>query len=146
MIVALRTKDVVQIRPHVGFRKIGCAAEPNGPGAPPKCEDGERDGDQVDAFYYGTCEGQYLRPAEVDQALEILKRTDVYAAYRLAKRAGDLYQYAIVLEDSAPARDGYAWEAVVDNGEMIGLLFSCSLSPEDLVAARPYTGVVVAPP
>jgi hypothetical protein len=69
---------------------------------------------------------------------------DVDKAYRL-KRRGDEYEYAIVLVDRAPERLGQSWEVVVDKGEMIGLLFSCSLSADDLIAARGYREEVPTP-
>lgn len=138
---ALRTRDTDQIRPHVGFRKIACAAEA-ALGGPPKCANGENDGDQIDAFYYATCEGQYLRPSDVGQPLDALTNMEVYGAYRIPKNRDSGYEYSIVLTDHASAREGYAWEAIVDNGEMIGLLFSCSLSPEELIAARHYAAPV----
>lgn len=141
---ALRTKDPIQIRPHVGFRKIGCTTEP-AQGGPPMCASGESDGDQIHAFYYGTCEGQYLRPAEIDQALNGLADMEVSGAYRIPKKTESGYEYSIILEDHASTREGYAWEAILDNGEIIGLLFSCSLSPEDLVKLRHYETLVPTP-
>ena len=141
---ALRTKDLTEIRPHVGFRKIACAANSNDPSVP-TCQSGEEDGDQIDAFYYGTCQGEYLRPVDVDEPLNVLTDMDVYGAYRIPKKGDSPYQYSIVLVDNASERDGAAWEAVIDDGEVIGLLFSCSLSPEDLVAVRRYTDAVPTP-
>ena len=141
---ALRTKDTEQIRRHFGFRKIACAAEAV-LGGSPNCAHGENDGDQIDAFYYATCEGQYLRPSGIGQPLDALTNMEVYGAYRIPKKRDSGYEYSIVLIDHASAREGYAWEAIVDNGEMIGLLFSCSLSPEELIAARHYAAPVPTP-
>jgi hypothetical protein len=142
---ALKTKDVAKIRPHAGLRKIGCTTEPAGPGSAPTCQGDEKEGDQIDAFYYATCEGAYLRAAQIDEPLQVLANVDISGVYRIPKRGNASYQYSIVLIDHASARDGYAWEAIIDNGEMIGLLFSCSLSPEDLLKTRRYTDVVPTP-
>jgi hypothetical protein len=141
---ALRSRDLSKIRPFVGFRKIACVAYASDVGAP-KCQGNEKDGEQIDAFYFASCEGGYVRPPDVDEPLQVLTQTDVYGAYRLPKKDGSPYEYSIVLVDRASVRAGSAWETIIDNGQMIGLLFSCTLSPEDLVAARHYTSVVVAP-
>jgi hypothetical protein len=141
---ALRTKDAAQIRPHVGFRKIACAAEA-ALGGPPKCASGENDGDQIEAFYYATCEGQYLRPSDIGPPLDALANMEVYGAYRIPKKTEAGYEYSIVLVDHASAREGYAWEAILDNGEIIGLLFSCSLPAGDLLGARHYDVPVPTP-
>src|ERR1700694_2102707 len=73
---ALRTKDPATIRPHIGLRKIACAANPTAGGAP-KCQSAEKEGDQVEAFYFSTCEGQYLRASEIGQPLYALAHLDV---------------------------------------------------------------------
>jgi hypothetical protein len=142
---ALETKDVAKIRPHVGLRQIACTTAAGDVGLAARCESGERDGDMVQAFYYSSCEDGYFRASGVDRLLDVLAEMDVYGVYRTPRKGTAPYQYSIVLVDHASARDGYAWEAIIDSGELIGLLFSCSLSPEDLVKTRRYTDVVPTP-
>ena len=133
------------MRPHVSFRKIACVANVAPLGGPPACSAGENDGDEIEAFYHVTCEGEYLRPSQSDAPLTALESMDVYEAYRIPQKTASGYQYSVVLIDHDPAREGYAWEAIIDTGEMIGLLFSCSLSAEELVTARHYDQPVPTP-
>jgi hypothetical protein len=141
---ALRTRDVEVVRPFVGFRAIACAATPELGGAPP-CGPGEETGDQVEAFYLATCEGSYLRPAAVQQALDLLVQMDVYAVYRLPGLARSPGDYSVVLVDRRPDQPPNGWEAIVDDGEIVALLFSCALPPDELVELREYTDAVLAP-
>jgi hypothetical protein len=140
VIEALVTDDPGLIGATIGYRAIGCVASASA-GSPPECEDREDPGDQVQAFYYSDCEGTYLRESEIGQAVFALTALDVDGAYRLANKTEDGYQYAAVMVDD----EGMAWEAVIDRGEVIGLLFSCSLPPEDLIETRNYPIAVPTP-
>jgi hypothetical protein len=133
VIEALVTDDPGLIAATIGYRAIGCVASASA-GSPPECEGDEDAGDPVQAFYYSDCAGAYLRESEIAQAVFALTVLDVAGAYRLANKTEDGYQYAAVMVDD----EGMAWEAVIDRGEVNGLLFSCSLPPEELIETRNY--------
>lgn len=141
---ALETHDEETIRPHLGLRNIPCSTSTS-TGGPPRCVGGEADGDPIDAFYYSDCEGEYLRASELELPLTQLSRFEVEDAYRIGRKTDAGYEYAVVLVDSTPEREGKAWEAIINGGEVIGLLFSCSLSAEELVDARGYGDAVPTP-
>lgn len=132
------------MRPYIGLRPVACAAEATEDGAPP-CRNGEAPGDDVDAFFLSDCAGRYLREDEIDQPLFALASMEVVAAYRIPRRTQAGYQYSVVLTETANAREGMAWEAVIESGQVIGLLFSCSLTPEELVEVRGYQEEVPTP-
>jgi hypothetical protein len=142
---ALRTKDAEAIRPFIGLRPIACTDTPT-PGGPPACLAGEAAGASVQAFYFGDCEGAYLRETELDQPLLAMMTLDVREPYRVELKTDAGYQYAIILEDTSAERDGAAWEAIVEQGQIIGLLFSCTLSVDELIDARNYETLVPSPP
>ena len=145
IIDALKSADDADVPQHIGLRKIGCTKTPAGVGSPPLCQGREKEGDLIDAFYYATCEGQYLRAPQLGPMLDALKQVEFYRAYRVPRKAGSEWDYAIILVDRGAERNGMGWEAIADKGEMIGLLFSCALTPDELIAARHYTVEVPTP-
>ncbi len=144
VVQALQTQSIEAIRPFVGFRHIACIEEAAAEG-PPICRDGETPGAEVDAFYFSDCAGHYVRPDALDQPLDVLASLDVAGVYRVPRRTESGYQYAVVLTDTADDREGMAWEAIVESGQIIGLLYSCSLDPERLVELRGYVDQVPTP-
>jgi hypothetical protein len=145
LIDALRTRDAEAIRLYIAYTPVACSAAPaQDVGGPPACAAGEEDGRSVDVFYLGSCEGEYVRPAGIDRPLAIMANTVLYAVYRLPPEQPS-GQYSAVLIDQDEARLGYAWEAIIKDERIVALLFSCALSPQDLVAERNYTEAVVPP-
>jgi hypothetical protein len=146
IISALRSADPEAIRPHIGFKQVPCSATPSqGPGGPPACASGEQDGQQVDSFYYSTCEGQYLRSTNIEEPLGVMAGTSLYAIYRLPpdKRANG--QYSAILVDQNEPRLGQAWEAIIDNERIVALIFSCVVTPQEYVQLRGYADAVLPP-
>jgi len=145
LIDALQTRDAEAIRLYIAYTPVACSATPaQGVGGPPACAAGEEDGRQVDVFYFAACEGEYLRPADIDRPLDIMANTALYAVYRLppGQTSG---QYSAVLIDQDGSRLGQAWEAIISDERIVALLFSCATSPQELVGLRHYTDAVVPP-
>jgi hypothetical protein len=141
---ALRTRDIETIRPFIGLRRVACAEEAT-PSGPPECINDETPGTEIDAFYISDCEGRYVRAGEVNQPLYALSLMEVRDVYRIPRAINGGYQYAAILTDTTEPREGMAWEAVIEAGQVIGLLYSCSLTPEELIQARGYTEQVPTP-
>ena len=145
LIDTLRTRDAEAIRLYIAYTPVACSAAPaQDVGGPPACAAGEEDGHNVDVFFLGSCEGEYVRPAGIDRPLAIMANTALYAVYRLPpdQPSG---QYSAVLIDQDEARLGYAWEAIIKDERIVALLFSCASSPQELVGQRGYTEAVVPP-
>jgi hypothetical protein len=145
LIDALQTRDPEAVRLYIAYTPVACSATPaQDVGSPPACEAGEEDGHDVEVFFLGSCEGEYVRPAGIDRPLAIMANTVLYAVYRLppGQTSG---QYSAILIDQDEARLGYAWEAIIKDEQIVALLFSCSSSPQELVELRGYTEAVVPP-
>lgn len=142
---ALRAPDPATIRPLVGFRTVPCGGEGQTITGAPLCRLDEEEGQPVDVFYYAACEGQYLRPSEIDRALEVFAGTSLYALYRLPPAHRSSGDYVAIMTDSTEPRSGQAWEVIIDGGQIVALIFSCALPPDELIKLRGYTETVVEP-
>ena len=144
LIAAIRSRDREALRQFIGSRQVACTRDPQGLGAPPRCEGGEEDGTLVDAFLFASCEGEYLRPPAIDRALNVLAAANVYAVYGVAGDERYQADYSVVMYLGSP-EDATAWEAVVDEGRVVVLLFSCAQAPAELVETRGLQDAVLGP-
>lgn len=138
---ALSSGNPEVIRPYIGYLPIGCSAQP--PSAAPLCPTSVAEGAQTATFYFSNCEGRYLPPAEIQQPLDLMAamRLDAFYVLPAGQPSG---QYSAVLVDQRPETAGQAWEAIIDDEQIVALIFSCTLTPEALVALRHY-GPAVEP-
>jgi hypothetical protein len=144
LIAALRSGAIEAIRPYIGHKTVGCS-EQMSPSIP-ACKSGERSGTLTPVFYFSNCNGGYLEPAQVQGPLQRMAAMTLSTyVYRLPQQAQSSDQFSLILIDSSPENAGKAWEAIVDEGHIVGLIYSCALTPEELVAARHYTEAVVLP-
>lgn len=142
IISALRSGEPEAIRPYIGFKQVPCSASPR---RLPACASDERDGQQVDTFYVGACEGDYVRPADMDRPLRVMTGTSLYAVYRLPPDKRAAGQYSAILIDRHELRLGLAWEAIIDEGRIVALIFSCAATPQELIKLRHYTDAILPP-
>jgi hypothetical protein len=143
VVEALDTQDAEAVRRHVGYREVACSPEGPAFSGSPECAPGEDAGTLAPVFYLGVCEGQYLRPEDIDLALDLMVGLSLHAVYRLPPAKRSSGDFSIILVDTAELRLGQAWEAIVDDGEIVALLFSCALSAEDLLERRGYEDLVI---
>ncbi len=133
---ALQSGNAEVIRPYIGYLPIGCS--PQASSAAPVCATNEADGTQTATFYFSKCEGRYLTPAEIQEPLDLMAAMRLDAIYALPAAGQPSGQYSAVLVDQRPETAGQAWEAIIDEAHIVALIFSCTLTPEELVALRHY--------
>ncbi len=133
---ALSSGSAAVIRPYIGYLPIGCS--PQAASAAPLCATNVADGTQTAAFYFSNCEGHYLAPAEIQEPLDLMAAMRLDAFYVLPAAGQPSGQYSAVLVDQRPETAGLAWEAIIDDVHIVALIFSCTLTPEALVALRHY--------
>ncbi len=143
IIGALRSGDPEAIRPHVGFgfSQMSCRATPSqGSPIPQSCSSTPQQ-----AFFYGTCEGEYLPPSDIQRPLDVMAALKLYAVYRVPPQLRSVGQYSAILTDRRAETAGQAWEAIISNGQIVALIFSCTTTPDQLIALRGYTDAVLPP-
>jgi hypothetical protein len=133
---ALSTGNADAILPHIGYRPVGCSSQ-SSPAAP-RCPTGQPLGVLTAAFYFSDCTGRYLQPGEIDLPLALIASMRLEGFYIMSARGQPSGQYAAILIDQRPETAGLAWEAIIDDGRIVALIFSCSLTPEQLVELRHY--------
>ena len=140
-------KETPALAALIGFTQIPCTTTPEGIGGPPLCQLNEEEGELVEVFSYGACEGEYLRPHQIDRVLNLLAGAELYAIYRPS--AGGRYSgdYVAVVTDTAAERErtGLAWAVEIDDGKIVGLSFSCAAEPEEFVQQFAPEDVVLPP-
>jgi hypothetical protein len=143
IIAALRSGDPEAIRSLIGygFSQLTCRATPSqGSPVPQSCSSTPEP-----AFFYGTCEGEYLRPSEVQRALDVMAAMQLYAVYRVPPQFRSVGQYSVILTDRRAETAGQAWEAVIHDERIVALIFSCTTTPDRLIELRHYTDAVLPP-
>ncbi|OGO50828.1 MAG: hypothetical protein A2148_03950 [Chloroflexi bacterium RBG_16_68_14] len=138
-------KETPALAALIGFTQIPCTTTPEGIGAPPLCELNEEEGELVEVFEYGACEGEYLRPHQIDRVLNIVAQSSLYAVYRAPLDHPFADEYVAVIADDSPERTGLAWEVEIEGGSIVSLHFSCAAPPQELVALRGLEDAVLPP-
>ncbi len=130
VIDALRSGDADKLRPLLEFSEVSCNTD--GQVGLTMCAADEEAGDLVEVFQFVVCEGQSLRRGEIDRALSVLTESELYAVYRAPEDSRFCGEYVALI--SAPTLSGLedlAWEVVVQDGRIVLLAFTCSLSTEE---------------
>ena len=141
------TKAMQQtVRQLVGFTEIPCSATFRGMGGPPACQLNEEEGELVEVFDFGTCEGEYLRPHQIDRVLSVLAGKTLYAVYRAPPDYVFSGEYVAVVFQSFEDSGDLAWEVEISDGRIVGLHFSCAAPPEELVELRQLEEALLPPP
>lgn len=80
----MMARDAPALQSLVQFSEVACAAQPMGVGSPPKCADGEVDGQLVDVLPGSKCEGVWIRPGQITAALQQIVGLGIflYAVYQ----------------------------------------------------------------
>lgn len=145
VIDAIRSGNMEALRPLIAYSQFACSPEGQVITGQPECRPGERDQQLVEVFRYTACEGQYLRPDEIDMALSILAGTALYAVFPAPQ--DDMYdsEYVAVVSDRSPDRTNLAWEVEIAGGRIAAFRFSCAGTPEQLIESRGLTEPLLAP-
>ena len=77
--------DTITLRSMVQFTQAGCTFE-DGLGGPPKCEEGEVEGETVEVLPFLGPEGHFLRKENIDSWVGI-DASDLYAVYSVSDSA-----------------------------------------------------------
>lgn len=141
---AVESRDSSALLDLIGYHEVACTTGEPGPQVPP-CRAGEEDGALVDAVRMAQCEGAFLRPADVPNALEHLldPQPEVYAAFK-APDTWDSGDYAVVLSSSTPA-GRVASQLVIEGGKIVLLDFGCGESPEEKITDIDEDSFVIEP-
>jgi hypothetical protein len=123
--------DRDSLRNLVEYTSVACEQNPQGGGAPPKCEAGEQGGAMVEVLLASQCEGFWVRPGEVNQVLDPLVQGDpkLYAIYRVTKALGPLPADGHGVVFLAP--DNKARTVRVTNEGIVAIGLGCSANPTE---------------
>jgi hypothetical protein len=131
---AVQTRDSAALLGLIGYEQVACTTARPDVGGPPPCRAGEEDGALVDVVQAAQCEGAYLRPGDVENALQYFldPRPVVYAAFE-APEMWESGEYAVVLTSSQQGR-AVASQLVIEGGKIVLLDFGCGETPEEKIA------------
>jgi hypothetical protein len=133
---------------QVSLTSIACVATAEGIGGPPLCRPGEAEGTEVDVLPMGTCEGFYLREDEIPQSLESLNfdAAEVYGVYPAPAEffppGGD---YVLVFEHGEGATGSSAFELIVSDAGIVGMLLGCAQTPAQMVEFQRLADPILPP-
>jgi len=128
--------DVDSLKLQVSYTEMRCETNPQGAGAPPKCEAGEQEGDMVEVFPAAMCEMGFGRPPQVDQVLEQLVEggPKLYAVYRVNEEVGPLPAEGHGVVFLAP--DNHARTVRVTNDGIIAVFLGCNPDPDEALQGQ----------
>ncbi len=128
--------DVDSLKLQVSYTEMRCETNPQGAGAPPKCEAGEQEGDMVQVFPAAMCEMGFGRPAQVDQVLEQLVEggPKLYAVYRVNEELAPLPAEGHGVVFLAP--DNRARTVRVTNDGIVAVFLGCNPDPDEALEGQ----------
>jgi hypothetical protein len=135
-IEAIESGDVARVKALISLSSYPCTLKPQGAGSPPACPDGSPEGTLVQVFPSAGCEGYFLFPAELDQALSGQLGT-VYGAFRRPSSKGPYEApYAIVsnvapLPGSNVSNPGALWGADA-SGKIVSFSSQCGANAREI--------------
>ena len=120
VIDALRSQDVERLRPLVKFSQSPRASSGMGVAL---CRAGEPEGTVVESFVVGGCEGEFLRPDEMDRISGSLTPYDLYAVFRVAPGSlGNDAEYAAITSTYTESAVSYSTKVFwIASGGIIGV-------------------------
>jgi hypothetical protein len=157
LIVAVEAQDVGALVSRVSYTQVACEATPQPLSGVPPCTNGQSAGSLVPAFPMAACEGAY-DPADrvADDLRSLLGERIVAELYGVYGTAGSAFgeggqsffapagaEYVIVFD--TPGDTPNAWGLLVNSEGIVGLDGGCAEAPEELVANRKLTDVVLTP-
>ncbi|MPZ98328.1 MAG: hypothetical protein GEU80_03150 [Dehalococcoidia bacterium] len=145
---AIVADDADAVTELIELRTFPCTAA-QGAGGGPRCESGEADGAQVEAFPYGSCEVEFPRdPRQVAERFLMEVDGEPYAVTESPEGTGELFgygQYMVVFE--LTTADGGMAAFIGDGGRIVHVASLCLTPPEDFLDWRGEQDLeVILPP
>jgi hypothetical protein len=135
------------LRSLVEYVSTACTTA-DGLGGPPKCSPGETEGTMVEVFPILATEGHFVRPEEIDPALEIVAK-GLYAVYRPLPTP-DLVdwwpsgEYALLFDREFNDIPNPV-TAIVRDGKLVRLVFSIGMTPAQILNGIPVEQILITP-
>lgn len=149
VIVAAVEGRVTDLAALTRLTPVACAEQPMGVGSPPKCKEGESDGQELPVLLATACEGFFIRPEELTQWLQrfVDSPAQLYAVFAAGPQdvtpLAPPPAYGVVLGRGLAAND--AQRLFLDeSGRIIKVDFNCNRTPAGMVP--PGREWIVAPP
>jgi len=143
----IKSGDTRALESLVRYKELACVVSADGAGGPPTCGIGEAPGQYVRVLPAAQCEGMYLRPHEVAQALTGFTGEEItlYGVWRTTPRYYPEGEYTVVLDVFPMDMPHMSREIIVSGDGIVGMNFGCGETPARLVVTRGLSDVVVAP-
>ncbi len=119
---------------HLRYSVLPCGVEPGMGGSPP-CRADQEMGTPVEVMSLSSCEFGYYRPHEFELLLPLFAVQGIYGVYQATPEVRFPGDYVIVLTQPQvddPAKE-MATDVIVKDGRIVGVDFSCVLTPEEAV-------------
>jgi len=133
VVQAVLSGDEGALRGFVRYTPVACSTNA-GIGVEP-CRPGEPDGTLVDALQAAQCEGHYIRPDGIDQALGYLLagKPKLYGVYQASPSTFLIGDHTAVFSVEWPEPGQvFGMELLIDDGGIVWIDFGCGQSPEQL--------------
>lgn len=135
------------LRSLVEYVSTACTTA-DGLGGPPKCNPGESEGTMVEVFPILATEGHFVRPEEINPALEIVAK-GLYAVYRPlpTPNAEDWWpsgDYALLFDREFNDIPNPV-TALVQDGKLVRLVFSIGITPAQILDGIPVEQILITP-
>jgi len=135
-------------RASIQYITVGCTTA-DGLGGPPQCALGEAEGSLVEVFPISEAEGHFVRPEEIDRALEFTV-DGLYAVYRPVPGRDPIEywpvgEYALLFERQI-YNTSQPVTVFVQDGRMVRLGFTnYPIEPDELLGAVPLDRILIPP-
>jgi hypothetical protein len=134
VVAAVQARDSQALLDLMGYESVACSSAQVAVDVSPACRSGEEEGAMVNVLRMAQCEGSFLRPGDVPNALAhfLDASPSVYAAFK-APETWEAGEYAVVLSDTQQG-GAHASQLVIEGGKIVLLDFGCGETPEEKVA------------
>ena len=148
VIHAVLSHDKGKLLQLVGYTPVPCEIKPQGLGAPPECRANEPEGTAVNVFPIAQCEGYYVRPEEMERVVDSLVSGDfdLYAVYKVHTRGWLGGDYVAILSFNSPSLGLVGESLFIAEGNLTGVAYSCTESPEQQAQGYQDDEVIIPPP
>ncbi|MDP2674110.1 MAG: hypothetical protein Q8Q00_04290 [Dehalococcoidia bacterium] len=132
--------------PNLRYSMLPCGLTPGMGGSPP-CRADQEIGAAVEVMPFSACEFGYYGPHEFELILADLAQQGLYGVYRATPEVRFPGDYVIILTEPQPDDPTLqgATEVTVADGRLVGVAFSCVLTPEELVQEHGLEEPLFAP-
>jgi hypothetical protein len=131
---ALQSRDIPALKNLIGYRQVACVNATVDTRDAPPCRPSEQGGTLVDVVSMKQCRDSFLRPTDIQNALEHLLngKPTLYATFK-APKTWESGEYGIVLSSDEQGRP-VASELVVLHGKISVIDYGCGEAPEEKVS------------